>query len=86
MSPVPLHNTCHGTQWGVTTCLRTRDKQSWQGANKSFATELHTTHVSPLKAMGTVYRTQSQGCENTAHQAHSQGYGKPLPLVTKTPG
>ena len=43
-------------------------------------------HVSPLKAMGTVYQTQSQGYENTAYQAHSQGYGKLLPLVAQTSG
>ena len=36
--------------------------------------------------MGTVYWTQSQDCEDTADQAHSQGYGKLLPLVAQTPG
>ena len=36
--------------------------------------------------MGTVYRTQSQGYENTTYQAHSQGHEKLLPLVVQTLG
>ena len=80
----PQHGTCCGTHQGLPTCLSIRGKQSWKGANRSYTTELHTMHVSPLKVMGTVYRTQSQGYENT--QAHCQGYGKLLPLVIQTPG
>ena len=30
-----------------------------------YRTELHSTHVSPLKAMGTIYLSQSQGYGNT---------------------
>ena len=88
-----LHVTCplcvapqRGTQQGVPTPLTTMDKQSWQDTNRSYATELHTTHASPLKGMGTLYQTQSQGDENTAYQAYSQGYGELLPLVTQTSG
>ena len=65
--------------------LYAKYRQSQQGANRSYATKLHTMHASPLKAMGTLYQTQSQGRENTTYQAHSQGYGKLLPLVTQTP-
>ena len=60
-------------------------RQSWQGANRSYATELHTVHVSPLKAMGKFYWTQSQG-NDTTYQTHSQGYGKLLPLVARQQG
>ena len=89
----PLHGTPawhlvpqHGTEQGSPSPLNTGYKQSWQNANRSYATELHIMHASPLKAMGTVYQTQSQGYENTAYQAHSQGYGKLLLLVSQTPG
>ena len=75
VSPVPLS----GTQHGAPTPLNTRDKHSWQSANRCYATE-PTTHASPLKATGTVYRTQSQGYENTTYQAHSQGCGKTASL------
>ena len=71
MSSVPLRGTRHGTQQGVPTCLCPRGKQSRMGANRSYATELHTTHTRPLKTLGTAYQTQSQGYENTAYQAHS---------------
>ena len=43
-------------------------------------------HVGPLSVMGAVYGAQSQDYENTAYQAHSQGYGKLLPLVAQTSG
>ena len=55
-----------GSQRGVPIPLNTRDKQSLQDANRPYASELHTTHGSPLKPMGTAYRTQSQGYGNTA--------------------
>ena len=61
-------------------------RQNRQHVNRSYATELHTMHRNPLKAMGTVCQTQSQGYENTTCQAHSQGYGKLLPLAAQTPG
>ena len=69
------------------------------GCQQIYATELHmheasllavkhkqsfTMHVSPLKAIGTVYQTQSQGYENTTYQACSQGYEKLLHLVAQT--
>ena len=69
---------------GVPTTLNTRGKQSQQGANRTYATEVHTTHASPLKATGTLYRTQFQSYENITYQAHSEGYGKLLPLVAHT--
>ena len=43
-------------------------------------------HESPLKSMGTVFWTQSQDYENSTYQAHSQDYGKLLPLVAQIPG
>ena len=43
-------------------------------------------HASPLKVMGTIYQTQSQGYENTTYQAHSQGNGKLLSLYAQKPG
>ena len=82
MSPFPQRDS----QCGAPTPLNTRYKQSQQGAHRYYATELHTTHVSPLRALGTVYLTQSQGYEDTAYQAHSQGYGKLLPLVAQISG
>ena len=68
----PQGGTCCGTQQGVPTCLSTRGKQSRKDANRSYATELHTAHASPLLVMGTVYRAQTQGCENTTYQAQSR--------------
>ena len=90
---LPLHviqcdicyGTQHGTLLGVPTPLSTRDKQSWKDPNKSYATNFHTMHASPLKVVGTLYRIQSQSYENTTYQAHSQGYGKMLLLVAQTP-
>ena len=82
----PLHGTQHGTQRGIPTPLNTRDKQSQQNTNRSYATELHTNHASLLKAMGTLYQTQSLGCEISTYQAHSQGCEKLLPLVAQIPG
>ena len=83
MPPVLLHDTLRVTQQGFPTCLNTRSKQSQKDANRSYAKQPHTIHASPLKAMVTVYQTQSPGYENTTYQAYSQGYGKLLPLVTQ---
>ena len=34
---------------------------------RDYTIELHSMHVSPLKAMGTIYQIQSQGYRNTAY-------------------
>ena len=60
------------------------DKANWNPTD--YTTELHSMHVSPLKAMETIYWTQSLGYENITYQAHSQGYEKLLLLVTQTSG
>ena len=57
-SPVPVHGTHEGAPL---LFLNTRDTQSRKDVNTSYATELHTMHASPLKALGTVYQTRSQG-------------------------
>ena len=73
---VPLHITCPPMwpQQGVPTPLNARDKQSWQRANTGCITQSDSVHASPLKAMGTVDQTQSQGYENTTYQAHSRSW------------
>ena len=81
-----LHGTQHGTQHGAPTPFNTRWYTKPSGNQQNYATELHTMYVGPLKAMGTVYQTQSQGYENTGYQAYSQCYGKLLLLVIQTPG
>ena len=38
-------------------------------------------HASPLKAMGTVFQTQSQGYENNTYQTHSKVMGDCFPYL-----
>ena len=91
MARAPQHGTCPLVcvsiipQQGVHTCLSTRGNKA-RKLPEYYVTQHNSAHASPLHVMGTDYQTQSQGYENTAYQAHSQSYGKLLPLVAQTPG
>ena len=72
------------SQWEAHTLLYTKYRQSQQDARIYCVTQQDS--AGPLNVMRTLYWTQSQGYEKTTYQAHSQGYGKLLPLVAQISG